>query len=345
MFVQKADLIQDRDIIVNLHQRFLAPNFPGKRFDWLYCQNPCGSPMVWIARDEGSGEAIGTAAAFPRFLWVGTKKEIGWVLGDFCVSDAYRSLGPALQLQRTCLEGVGVGENSIWYDFPSLKMLAIYRRLKILPSGKMVRFVKPMHIDRRIRSWVKVGIIQKSIAGLGNWVLKWSTKNPKVREGLTFHAQTKECGKEFTELSERISGNLGNCLERSAAYLNWRYYQNPVFSCEMVTARYSGQLKGYIIFADMEDAPSILDMFSSDEEDIVLGLIHQVIDRVRERGRESLSVSMVEGHIWIPYFETFGFKARDTNPVIIQNPLLVHEQASTGTGHASLLLMQGDRDA
>ena len=112
------------------------------RFDWLYVKNPFAEPSVFVAHDSKSSEIIGTAAAFPRSLYIGKQKTMGWVLGDFCMSEHYRSLGPAIQLQKACLEGLGPRESAIWYDFPSKSMLAIYKRLKAPAPKKMIRFVK-----------------------------------------------------------------------------------------------------------------------------------------------------------------------------------------------------------
>ncbi len=343
--VKRADLIRDRDTIVHLHQKFLTSLSSEKRFDWLYRENPSGSALAWLLQEAESGEAIGVAAAFPRTLRIGSKKESGWVLGDFCIHDAYRSLGPALQLQRKCLEGVGLGGNSIWYDFPSQKMLAIYKRLKIPPSGKMIRFVKPLRVDRRVRSWVKSEVFQKGLSSFGNRFLNWNTKRVSVRNGITFHEHKGDCGDEFTQLFEETGSYIDNCLERTASYLNWRYGQNPLYSCELVTARLNNRLKGYIVFAELEGQAIILDVFGCDGQDVILGLINQVVDRVRDRDYEVLSVSMVEGHIWIQSFESFGFKPRDMVPVIIQNPMVASQKINREYDQASLLLMQGDRDA
>ncbi len=345
MIVTNADLLRDRPAIVDLHQQFLTSNSREKRFEWLYCLNPCGPPKVWIAHEEKSGEIVGTAAAFPRRLRIGSKKEIGWVLGDFCISDAYRSLGPALQLQRTCLEQVGLGTDSIWYDFPSRKMLAVYKRLKISSTQKMIRFVKPLRVNRRVRSFVKVDMLQKGLSFLGNVALNLTAKKVHVRQGLDFLPYKEECGDEFTALSEKMTGTIGNCLERSAVYLNWRYHSNPLYSCEFITARDNGLLKGYIVFSDMDGDARIFDIFGSDEEDVMLGLICQVMDRIRERGHESLTVSMVEGHHCIPFFVSCGFSPRDADPVIIQNPGCGANGTRKDYEPANLLLMQGDRDA
>ncbi len=345
VFVRNADLFEDRPAIVDLHQKFLTSTSSEKRFEWLYCQNPYGLPKVWIAQDEESGEIVGTAAAFPRGLRIGSKKEVGWVLGDFCISDAYRSLGPALQLQRTCLEQVRSGTDSIWYDFPSHKMLAVYKRLKISSTRNMIRFVKPLRVNRRVQAIVKGEALQKGLSFLGNVALNLTAKRVHVKQGMIFSYHKEQCGDEFTALSDEMATTNMNCLERSATYLNWRYHQNPMYSSEFITARFMGVLKGYIVFSEMEGDALILDVFGSHEDDVMLGLIVNVLDRIRERGHESLSVSMVEGHNWIPFFVSLGFSPRDTDPVIIQTAQCGSTTTSYDCGSPSLLLMQGDRDA
>ena len=124
---RQADLNADRDALV----RFCYENLPihpdAERFDWLYLDNPFGPARTLIASDDTTGEMIGIASAFPRQFWIEGRRERAWILGDFCVSERFRSLGPALTLQRKCMASLPSGE--IWYDFPSRKMLAVYQRL------------------------------------------------------------------------------------------------------------------------------------------------------------------------------------------------------------------------
>jgi len=68
------------------------------------------------------------------------KEKRGWVLGDFCFGERFRSLGPALQLQRACLESLAQEPNAFTYDFPSQSMMAIYKRIGIAQSGSLVRW-------------------------------------------------------------------------------------------------------------------------------------------------------------------------------------------------------------
>src|SRR6266851_6306435 len=97
--IRDADLKADREEIIRFVHENLTPNSDGRRFDWLYLENPYGHARAWMAVDE-LGRTVGQAAAFPRHFSIGGSPHRVWVLGDFCVARGYRSLGPALQLQR-----------------------------------------------------------------------------------------------------------------------------------------------------------------------------------------------------------------------------------------------------
>src|SRR5690349_12414253 len=118
IIVQPVDLQRDRDVLITTLREYLTPTSNERRFDWLYRQNPHGDPKVWLARDSESGEVVGTSAAFRRqALFNGSAKK-GWVLGDFCIAEKYRSLGPALQLQRATLAAIAeLPESDFCYDF------------------------------------------------------------------------------------------------------------------------------------------------------------------------------------------------------------------------------------
>ncbi|MGB0909847.1 MAG: hypothetical protein ACPGYT_05750 [Nitrospirales bacterium] len=343
--VRQADLNADRDQIIELQKKYLTNQSGIQRFDWLYKKNPFGLPHVWVAQDSSTSTVIGAAAAFPRSLYIGLQKKIGWVLGDFCISEEYRSLGPAIQLQRACLEGVNIEGNTIWYDFPSEKMLAIYKRLKISSPGKMIRFVKPLKVDRKVRAWVNSPLLQRCINGIGNRILDVNNRRGKVSTGLTLDVHVGEYGYEFTELSEKVGDSVGNCLERTAAFLEWRYKQNPLGDYVMITARLDGELKGYAVFTETESDAILIDIFGFRNEPIIVGLLHDIVGRVRLNGCETLEASLVEGHPWIPFLQSVGFKPRETAPVIIAGVQNESVCSANSEPQASILLMQGDRDS
>ena len=59
------------------------------------------------------------------------------------------------------------------YDFPSDRMMAIYRRMQIPDSDKMIRWAKPLRTDRKIAARVKSPSLAGSLAAPFNELLKW----------------------------------------------------------------------------------------------------------------------------------------------------------------------------
>src|SRR5580658_7630313 len=104
IIIRPADLERDRDVLVRTLAQYLTPTSNQTRFDWLYHRNPHGPTRAWLAFDGDTGEVVGASAAFARRVVAEGIGKTGWVLGDFCIADKYRSLGPALQLQKATLQ-------------------------------------------------------------------------------------------------------------------------------------------------------------------------------------------------------------------------------------------------
>ena len=154
IIVHPADLLSDREIIVQTLLRYLTDQSDERRFEWLYTASPQGQARAWLAIDGESDIVIGVAAAFPRCFYSGSEEMLGWVLGDFCLDPQYRSLGPALQLQRACLGVTEINAGAFCYDFPSASMVAVYKRLGFSVTGKMLRLAKPLRVDRKVKEMI-----------------------------------------------------------------------------------------------------------------------------------------------------------------------------------------------
>src|SRR5262249_19654328 len=104
--VRHADLKRDRDELIRFLYQDLTNRSDDKRFDWLYLNSPAGQGVVSLAIEEPSSRTVGAAAVFPRQFWFHGKPKRVWVLGDFCITRDSRTLGPALLLQRACLNSL-----------------------------------------------------------------------------------------------------------------------------------------------------------------------------------------------------------------------------------------------
>ncbi len=339
-----ADLDADRGPIIDVLSRFLTKHSDDRRFDWLYRDCPQGKAIVWIATDESTGSIVGIAACFPRKVIARGIERRACVLGDFCVHPQYRSLGPALRLQRACLQHVDSGTFEFAFDFPSASMLAVYRRLHVEPRAQLVRLAKPLRIDRKVRDKVKSRSLARALSRAGNQALAWRDRafTRGGHEEISLHEDL--CGGEFSELARRGSTSHALCVERSAEYLNWRYRCHPFRRYDILVARREGDLVGFAIVTREGGDVTIVDLFGLQDEAMLGRLIAGVVLLARERGAMTLNAPILASHSWRALFEMQGFRPREAHPVVIYTPHSSPDFHSRGV-QLHWHLMDADRES
>ena len=339
--IRAANLESDRQLIIEALSRFVTRFSSESRFSWLYKDNPAGSARAWIAYT--ADETIGVAAAFPRRVYVGGQEEFAWVLGDFCTNDKYRSLGPALQLQRACLAAANSEGVRFCYDFPSRAMMAVYKRLGIPVSHKIRRLAKPLHLDRKLRELIRWPLAAGTLGFVGNLYLYCLNSIAKHNSSLIITLHEGDCGEEFSALALLMKHQNGISVAHSAEYLNWRYIRNPLYKYKIFTARRNGILLGYVVLLHSGDDALLVDLFGSEEESIVDALVSHVIALLITREVQTLSAVLTEAHPWGRVLERHGFRVRESSPMV------VHYAAGGPIGQSTsgqeFLFMHGDRDS
>jgi GNAT superfamily N-acetyltransferase len=342
--IRSANLKRDRPLLVGFLQEFLTRQANEHRFDWLYLENPHGPARVWTAIEEANGRLVGVAAAFPRRVCDAKSTLPGYVLGDFCVHPGFRSLGPALQLQRACLEMMESSSPSLGYDFPSKTMVAVYRRLGAEPRECMLRLAKPLRVDRQIASRVKSRLVARGLGALGNRALNWRNVRLSARQSEEIALHDGACGEEFTILEAQVRNRDQLSVERTAEYLNWRFLAHPFQQFEFLTARRKNVLAAYLIFAHTGEDARIVDLRGVDDTDLLRNLVSQAVETLRKRGVMTVSVSVLAGHPYVKLFEKLGFRGRESCPVVLYPTAT--PSPGTGANHSDRwFLMDGDRES
>ena len=340
--IRPANLAQDRAEMIALFRRYLTPGSDEKRFDWLYRDAPHGTARAWVALDSEQHQLAGAAAAFPRSVTVDGNARTGWVLGDFCFSERFRTLGPALQLQRACLQSLEKESNAFIYDFPSQSMMAIYKRIGIAQTGTLARWAKPLRIEGKIEKITGSKILSRALGALADVVVAQQGWRGDQEQGdLALHEGT--CGEEFTALDRRVREKGGVYTVRDASYLNWRFLAHPATRYEVLTARRNGTLVGYTIFGQHGEDANIADVSCTGNPALVARLLAGTVETLRAREVVTVSMNAGENHPWNRVFERAGFRKRESSPVITHSP---QEPALFGPNHdVPWHLMQGERDS
>jgi hypothetical protein len=340
--VRSAFLEDDKPAIVAFLQNFLTPKADLARFDWLYLNGPHGRARAWVACNA-ERNIIGISAAFPRrFTFRGTEA-IGWVLGDFCLADKYRSLGPALQLQRVTLDSA-LAEPDFFYDFPSKAMMAVYDRLRIKQTGSLLRWAKPLRLEVRLERLLRSRKAAALAAKAGNALLRgrgW--KGPRGSCEVVPHVGA--CGKEFSELDRSIAAENSACVqtEKSAEYLNWRFLSRELpDDLSVFAARKNGRLVGYVVFRFDKGDARILDLTSVADSGVVARLLDSAVSSLASRGATSVTLTAAKHHPWSATFRRAGFRPREESPFIVATR--PGSTLSVSDFEGKWFLMDGERD-
>ena len=343
IIVREANILGEMNEIIGLHKKFLKPDADQSRFTWLYLENPSGLAKAWLALDSNSDDVVGTAAIFPRKMFVNGAKSVGWVLGDFCVSPSCRSLGPAMALQRACLNFLQEDPSLRYYDFPSQSMLAVYRRLQAGYSINMSRAIKVLKVDKIIQRKIPVRWFARPIAWFGNVLLKWTLPKNEQSHGVEVKILEGPWGEEFTQLSNSLNTEYGVYVDRSSDYLNWRFYNSPLRQCQLIAVLKQGQLQGYGVIEQSTEDVIILDLFGVNTKEMLGQLLKFICFYGQSKGKISLQSAFFPTHWMTSIFEEMGFRMREQFPVILSH---VDEYSNSRESQMNdWFLMTGDRDS
>ena len=342
--IKEADLDRDKTTIVAALKNYLTPRSDGKRFQWLYKENPFGLARTWIATEVDGGAVIGVASAFPRRVYSGLHEVSGWVLGDFCIASEFRTLGPALQLQRHLWQELQSEATPFFYDFPSASMMAVFRRLNIFQTGQCIRYVKLLRVDQKIKAVVKSPVLATLLSLAGNIMLQTVIGKSARSSRYVLALYEQPCGEEFSDLTHEIGSRYGVCVQRTAQYLNWRYLENPLEKHEILTARIDGKLEGFVVFTQAGEDAQMVDLVACDVERLHEILIGGCVELLRRRGVGTIHVPVLSGHPWIGALVSQGFRSRESVPFVASVVSRYRSQLAPECGTV-WALMHGDRDS
>jgi len=339
--IRRAVLESDRAEMTELFRRYLSPQADSRRFDWLYRGGPHGVARAWVACESATGAMVGAAAAFPRKMYFGGVERTGWVLGDFCLEQSYRSLGPALQLQRACLDAAGEAPSGFCYDFPSSRMMAVYNRLGISQSGTLVRWAKPLRLERHLQPRLRSRPLARALSAIGNAVLAYQGRSGDAHCcELALHSGL--CGEEFDALDRKMRELPGVRTARTAQYLNWCYLSNPQATHGILTARRAGTLIGYAVFTQQGEEAHIADLCSVEEPAVIVRLLSGAVELLRKRGVATVSMNAGDCHPWSAVFEQAAFRKREASPIVVYS--VGGDSAFGALAPTEWYLMHGERD-
>lgn len=341
--IRQADLEADRERLIEGLQQHLNPRTDARRFDWLYAGNPHGPARVWMALDDERDLLVGSSALLPRYFYLEGQRHLGCLFIDSWTHPDYRFLGPALKLQRACVEAARSGEFRVAYDYPRQSMMAVYQRLRIPAADHLVPRTRLLGFDRFLGNRLRSTVLARPIAWLLNPWLRLADLSWPARRSVEVAPATARCGPEFDELAARIGAACRLLVARTADYLNWRFHDHFHLRHEFLLARRAGRLAGYLVLLDQPEAGQldVVDLQAGPEPGVLEALLARAAATGRSRGRSVLSVSLLESDARL---QQAGLRPREGAPRI---PLVLvwphgREAAWSPDGTGGPCFTQGD---
>lgn len=314
--IREANLHRDRqhimEILLRNRERYTADAAFAARYDWLYLQSPCGPATAWLAIDEKSGKAIGTTSAIPRKMFVNGEEVVAWNCADFSIDRAYRTLGVALKLRRAARQAVDRGQVAFLYAHPNDRMLVIHQKAGHHTIGQMQRFAAVLRLDCLFADRLRIKPLAALAAALANPALRFVARLPKAENpALRFQMTRLEApGDEFDQLNLRFCQRHAVVGSRDAAYLRWRYGQNPVHSYAVLKMYMQDGLAGYCIFTRQENTAHLTDLVLPEPEHALAPLLGELLRRLRRDKICTASIKLHLANALLPALRALGFRPR-----------------------------------
>lgn len=338
--VRPARFDSDAEQIVNILQANLPYRPHVRFFRWLYRQNPEGEALAWVAIRSTMPYVVGLAVAFPKRIHCDGIEARGYLLGDFCIDPAYRSLGLALTLQRACLDGLSGRDADFAFDFPSRSMIAIYKRLHIEANQSVIRHVKVLRANRQIEGRVPSRTIAQGLSALANTYLQFEDRVTGHTGEWVIAREDGPWGEEFTAAARDWIPADGISVVRTAEYLNWRYLGHPLQNYEMLSARRDGKLGGYLI-RHLNGTSCIINDLLTQDRSVFEALLKAVVRLGRADGAHTISTPWLAADPGSRLLRKYGFHPRDSSPVLLL-PFKPQGQSGSGRKNSECYLAHGD---
>lgn len=314
--IRDADLDSDREVLIGGMLLHLTKRSDERRFAWLYRGNQPGPVKAWLATDTSVSVVIGSGAIVPQRVMVDGRPVPVAVMADFWIHPSYRSLGPALKLQRRCIEGAQVSHEG-FYDLPQRQMTVIYKRLGIPSLATLIRLAKPLRADAHLQKALRSQTLARVAAPLANSAMAFGDRLLRGRSGVVISLHTDPFGPEFTDLAARVSGQFGACVARSADYLTWRYREHYFLRYEVFAARDGGRLVAYAVVTRSGGMGHVVDLFGEPDRAVITDLLMGAGAALRQQGVETLSIELTDSHLLMDDVRAAGFRKRQERPLIV----------------------------
>jgi hypothetical protein len=314
--VRRVSLIDDRPAMLELLKKNFGPG-QEERFEWCHTSNPAGESWTWFVYEREKSIPVAMATVFPRQMHVNGKLRLCGQVGEFAVQATHRSLGPAVLLQRTTFEPVNSGSLAMVYDCPPHDQgMSTFVRLGRSADCETIRYALLLSSDKYLGRRLGNGIWTRPIIIAANHALRVRRPN-RSATGIEITEFGGRFGEEFSTLDDRVSSVGAIRASRSAELLNWRHREKPASNSNVLVARRSGEIRGFLVFWVQDGNAYIWDLFGLQLPSVGAALLEAAIDVCKRQKLSAVYGVCSPASGLSSLFERAGFRPRERDARIV----------------------------
>ena len=281
-----------------------------RRLDWSYRNNVNNTPTVYLVKNTTNNEYFGSLTIFPREYYLEQKKVMGGTAGDFCIKKTYRSLGPALALQKHALQNLNSDE--VLLTFPNKASEKVAIRAGFRSIGYMIAYAKPLKASYVVKKMKKFTLL-KYLTPFIYVFLRCRDFKAHRAKGVVLKNIVQEIDERFDWLWEDTKSRHSFIGDRSSKYLRWRFSANPYENYNaFIVEGEKEQLLGYLIYAVREQIVFIDDFLWNGSDRVFNDLLQNFTVLCRKAGYEAIHLVMFQNTTIGVLLKKNGFIKKNT---------------------------------
>ena len=306
--VVPADQEGRRETYLELWHRNLESVIQG-RYEWLYEENPMGSPSCFYLQKEPDNSVVGAISLFPRTLYLDGRKITGFICGDLSVDKKHRALGPAVKLLKAAIEKCEKEAPCVLFTIPNRLSEPVMRRsgFDVLDEVREMTLVLSLYpyIQRRINN----SAVARAVAFTVDPLLRLRPSNlfaSKSNGRVVKHYNANaDPGVDIRHNGYSLIGDRNN------RFLKWRFMASPYARHRMFVPESvpTGKPKSYIVFSVSDKRASIADFCAYSKKELQ-NLLGAFAAYQRTLGTQSISVRFAGNSDLAACFHKKGYSLR-----------------------------------
>ncbi|MCR4428219.1 MAG: GNAT family N-acetyltransferase [Caldiserica bacterium] len=313
--------------ILDLFHR-VFPKIPRtlEEWEWEYRESPFSPPIIAIAR--AGGKVIGQEALF--FVPMKFKGNCfqGAQSVDTMTDPNFRGKGVFGRLARLTLEEGKKRNTPLFYGFPNRNSYSAYvNKLNWIDVARVQRFIKVLDLTSALKARINNPSLRMVLGFLGKPFLKayfWGKGKRDPRFSLH---QVDRFGESYDRLWGELRGRFPLMVDRTSAYMNWRYLDHPsgVYRAFFLRKAGNDEIFGVAVLhiVDLEyRLGSIGEFLVKDwDPEIARIFLTLLLDYFKLQGTAIVATWTLPHSPFVPVFKSLGFRLRSQHqPLIAISP-------------------------